>query len=101
MTSMGGRTRCALQVTGIQPVGTGGRSFTAFAPVVVDSPPPPTSTAQEAAPAAAQARIAEAETVVFPRRGASVDQRPESLRRERAVARYRENERRPPRRGRH
>jgi hypothetical protein len=87
-----------LQVTGIQPVGAGGQVFTAFAPVVVDSPPLPTSTAQEAAPHAARMRIAEAETVVFPRHGASVDQRPESLRRERAVERYRQNERRPPRR---
>jgi hypothetical protein len=87
-----------LQITGVQPVGVGGRNYSALAPVVVDTPPPPTSTAQEAAPAVAQARIAEAETVVFPRRGASVDQRPESLRRERAVERYRQNGRPPGRR---
>jgi hypothetical protein len=87
-----------LQITGVQPVGVGGPVYTALAPVVVDAPPPPTSTAQEAAPATARMRVAEAETVVFPRQGASVDQRPESVRRERAVERYRENGRRPPRR---
>jgi hypothetical protein len=89
-----------LQITGVQPVGVGGRVYTAFAPVVVDTRPPPTSTAQEAAPAAARLRVAEAETVVFPREGASVDQRPESVRRERAIERYRQHGRRPPRRGR-
>jgi hypothetical protein len=98
MPSMGGHTRCPLQITGVQSVGVGGRLYTALAPVVVDTRPPPTSTAQEAAPSAARLRVAEAETVVFPRDGASVDQRPDSVRRERAIERYRENGRRPPRR---
>jgi hypothetical protein len=69
--------------------------YSALAPVVTESRALPTSTAQEAAPAAAQARIAEAETVVFPRRGPSVDQRPDALKRERAIERYRDHGRRP------
>jgi hypothetical protein len=80
-------------VTGVQAVG--GRGYVALAPVVVDDTrPPPASTAQEAGPAAVQAaRAADAEAVVFPRRGASVDQRPDELKYARASARYREHAR--------
>ena len=80
-----------VQVTGVQPVG---RGLVALAPVVVDTRPPPTSTAPEAGPAATRAAmLARAETVVFPRSGPSVDRRPEELRREHALARYREHSR--------
>jgi hypothetical protein len=85
-----------LQVTGVQPVG---RGYIALAPVVVDNRPPPTSTAREAGSAAVQAaRLASAETVVFPRAGASIDRRPDELKRERAIERYRELLVPPPRR---
>jgi len=80
-------------VTGVQAVG--GRGYVALAPVVVDDTrPPPVSTAQEAGPAAVlAARASDAEAVVFPRRGGSVDQRPDELKYARASARYREHAR--------
>jgi hypothetical protein len=82
-----------VQITGVQAVGVGGRVYSALAPVVTEPAPLPTSTAREASPATAQARVAQAETVVFPRRGPSVDQRPDEVKRERAVERYREHRR--------
>ncbi len=79
-------------VTGVQAVG--GRGYAGLAPVVVDARELPTSTAREAGPAAAlAARLADAEAVVFPRHGASVDQRPADLKHERAAAKYREHAR--------
>jgi hypothetical protein len=81
-----------LQVTGVQPIG--GARYVALQPVVVETRQPPAATAQEAGAAAQQAaRLAEAETVVFPRRGASIDQRPDELKHSKAAAKYRENER--------
>jgi hypothetical protein len=81
-----------LQVTGVQPIG--GARYVAMQPVVVETREPPTATAQEAGAAAAQAaRLAAAETVVFPRRGASIDQRPDDLKQSKAAAKYRENQR--------
>ena len=72
----------------------GGRGYVALAPVVVETRALPTSTAQEAGPAAAlAARLADAESVVFPRHGASVDQRPADLKQARAAAKYREHAR--------
>jgi hypothetical protein len=81
-----------LQVTGVQAVG--GRGYVALAPVVVEARELPTSTAQEAGPSAAlAARLADAEAVVFPRHGASLDQRPADLKQARAAAKYREHAR--------
>jgi hypothetical protein len=81
-----------LQVTGVQAVG--GRGYVALAPVVVETRALPTSTAQEAGPAAAlAARLADAESVVFPRHGANVDHRPSDLKQARAAAKYREHAR--------
>ena len=80
-----------MQVTGVQPIG--GARYVALQPVVVETRQPPSATAQEAGPAAAQARLAEAETVVFPRRGASIDHRPDELKQAKAAAKYRENQR--------
>jgi hypothetical protein len=88
-----------VQITGIQPVG-GARFAGVTAVVVPDRPAPPSATAAEAGTAALQAaRQIDAETVVFPRRGASVDQRPDDLKHAKALAKYREHERqRRPRR---
>jgi hypothetical protein len=81
-----------LQVTGVQPIG--GARYVALQPVVVETREPPTATAQEAGGAAAQAaRLAGAETVVFPRRGPSIDQRPDELKQSKAAAKYREQQR--------
>ena len=80
-----------MQVTGVQAVGA--RGYVALAPVVVETQPSPTSTAREASPAVQAARALEAEAVVFPRRGASVDRRPAELKHARAIARYLENTR--------
>jgi hypothetical protein len=81
-----------LQVTGVQPIG--GARYVALQPVVVETRELPAATAQDAGPAAAQAaRLAEAQTVVFPRRGASIDQRPDELKQAKAAAKYRENQR--------
>jgi hypothetical protein len=81
-----------VQVTGVQAIG--GRGYVALAPVVVEARELPTATAQEAGPAAAlAARLADAESVVFPRHGASVDQRPVGLKQARAAAKYREHAR--------
>ncbi|MCU1427082.1 MAG: hypothetical protein JWL83_1082 [Actinomycetia bacterium] len=93
-----GARRCNLQITGIQPVG--GARFGAVSAVVVDDKPVlPSATAKEAGGAAQRAaRASEAETVVFPRRGALVDQRPDAMKRARAVAKYREQGAAEPRR---
>jgi hypothetical protein len=83
-----------VQVTGVQPA-SGARFVGVAAVVVEDRPPPQPATAAEAGTAAVQAaRQIDAETVVFPRRGQSVDQRPADLKRAKAAKKYREHERR-------
>jgi hypothetical protein len=60
--------------------------------VVISERPPPTVTAQDAGPAAVQAaRLTGAETVVFPRREAAIDARPDELKKAKAEAKYREH----------
>jgi hypothetical protein len=85
-----------VQVIGAVPVGsTGLRSVTAQ---VSDGGVRPSSTVDAAAVEArgGEARRLEAETVVFPRGdGARLDARPDTLRRRRAVQRYREDGDRP------
>ena len=71
-----------------------GKRYAALAPVVVEARELPTSTAQEVGPdAAVAARLADAESVVFPRQGASFDHRPVDLKQARAAAKYREHDR--------
>jgi hypothetical protein len=81
-----------VHITGVQPVG--GARYVAMQAVVVDDRPPPPATATETGPGAQHAArliAAQAETVVFPRRGGGIDKRPDELKRAKAAARYRDH----------
>jgi len=84
----------AVQVTGVQPVGS--RGLNTVQAVVTDEKPPssftaPTTTGRDAPKTTPQHTVTQ-EPVVFLREGPRTDQRPPNLKQQKAAARYRESE---------